>query len=123
MDYPTITMTIPRYNWKMEVTEPGVDEYYDLLDAYRTDASSTESRNKIKAFWSKHIKSWDCKGQDGADLTIDAAGVGKLPWTALSAITKSLIQYCTSGGENTPLVSTSGSGSSVTSAPEPVATR
>jgi len=80
--WPTYKVTVPDYNWTIEFYEPSVDEIDEIKEARDED-----DNKKLYSILTKLIKSWDATDREGRPLPINGAGYGKMPPTAIVAIT------------------------------------
>ena len=80
--YPTRTITIPNYGWKVEIYETSLADIEELQSA-----SNEAFSQKVFAF----IKNWDCLNRAGEPLPLAAESLKKLPQSALRFIIDSII--------------------------------
>ena len=81
--YPARTVTIPGYNWKVEIYEASLYELERLKQLVSDDDALAKA---VMTF----IKSWDCADKDGARLDITPDNLKKIPQSALAFVLNSL---------------------------------
>ncbi len=84
--WPTLTVTIPNYNWAAEVYEPSVAELKAIGDAQGGD-----DKDKVWAIVSKIIKSWNFTDRAGNPLPVCGESLDQIPPSVVSTIIRGLV--------------------------------
>ncbi len=84
--WPTITVSVPDYDWTIEVHELSVEEQLQLA-GLRKKGSDKDGM----AFVAQFIKSWNATDRDGNPLPVGKDAILKIPVSVLDTITKYLI--------------------------------
>ena len=83
--YPARTVTIPGYNWKLELYEASLAELDELKQVLKDDAALSKA---VIPF----IKSWECTDKAGNLLEVTPDNLKKLPQSALTFILSAIAE-------------------------------
>ena len=81
--YQTVTKTIPRYGWKIEVMDITLNEADELQKLLNDEKAFTD-----KIF--SYIVSWGCTDREGKPLPLTVENLRNIPQGALNHIIKSI---------------------------------